>query len=157
MPYRQIYRVDSPIPQHPRWVRNESDNDVDVTYNSNLYTIAAGETIYTDMAVAAIFLNQCRQYEFDKESGAIRGEKPNLLKEYTTDPSLVVVDDPRMNKVSVKQTIEIEDVSEDVPATDKLSTMKMPDLRKMASLLGLSVDIKTKKVDLVELIRQAQK
>lgn len=151
MSYRQIYRVDSPIPQHPRWVRNESGKDVDVTYNSNLYTIAAGETIYTDMAVASIFLNQCRQYEFDKESGAIRGEKPNLLKEYTTDPSQIVAEDPRVGK------IVIEDVTEEVAATDKLSTMKMPDLRKMASLLGLTVDIKTKKVDLVELIRQAQK
>lgn len=155
MHYRQIFRVDSPVPKHPRWVKNVTEEAVDVMYDSVTYTLKPGEVVYTDMAVATLLINQCRQYNFDKESGAILGEKGNLLKEFTEDPGVSSVEDERIGKVPEQKAVVIEDV---VPEqATKLDTMKMPDLRKMASLLGLTVDIKTKKVDLIALIKAAQK
>lgn len=150
MHYLQVYRVDTAIPPLPRWVENVSAEPVELMYNSQSYTLKPGEVLYTDLAVANIFVQQCIKYETSETSGLVRSVG-NHLKIHDKEPSIDGGKDVRVSGLSAQ--VETPVSNETVPAVTVDENTPMPAVRAAASAAGVKWVATDKKVKILEMLK----
>lgn len=132
---------------HPRWVRNVSDQDITVTYNSDQIIIAPGETIVADLSVASIFENFGVIREHDSLTGVVTSEV-KALRVYDKDPGTITVDERKRPKVVIEE--EPEETS------SELDDLTIGELRDRASSLNITLPKSSKRVDYIKAIKKEE-
>lgn len=151
--FMQVYRVDTAIPPNPRWVKNVSNEPVELTYNSQTYTLKPEEVLYTDLGVAIIFEQQSIVYKIDERNGFPRAVG-NKLKVYDKEPTIDGGLDARVSTTTAsKQAVEVAAPKEAtiMPVT---AETPMPQVRSTATQMGIKWAITAKKADILALIQK---
>lgn len=132
---------------HPRYVTNVSDQDMNVMYSSDQYTIKPGETILTDLNIANIFESYGIIREHDEKTARVVSEVKTLVVS-TADPSTAMKDArrPAARPQIVKEIPVFNDLR------TELTMMNMGQLKARAKACGLTMSTSTTKIGLIEAI-----
>lgn len=142
-----IYTVGARGIIHPRYVTNVTNQDIDVSYSSENYTIRAGETILTDLNIANIFENYGVVREHHPETARVLSEVRTLVVSLA-DPTTLSPSERRRPAVQVVHTVP--------SVSDELQKMNIGQLHARARSLGLSLDPKSKKLAMIEAISREE-